>query len=44
MTEAFFGIKVGTLSKTPQDKEDEYEGDSDRTAADYGDAEPTETE
>ena len=37
MTEAFFGLKPGTLSKTPEEKEDEYEGD--RTAADYADAE-----
>src|SRR5260370_38606584 len=38
MTEAFFGLKPGTLSKTPEEKEDEYEGD--RTAADDADAEP----
>jgi|GraSoi2013_100cm_1033763.scaffolds.fasta_scaffold21756_3 hypothetical protein len=45
MTEAFFGLKAGTLSKTPQEKEEgEYGGDSDRTAADYADAEPVETE
>ena len=45
MTEAFFGLKAGTLSKTPQEKEEgEYGGDIDRTAADYADAEPVETE
>jgi hypothetical protein len=41
MTEAFFGLKAGTLSKTPQEKEDEIEWyDGDRTAADYADSEP----
>jgi hypothetical protein len=34
MTEAFFGLKQGTLSS----KQEEYDGD--RTAADYADAEP----
>jgi hypothetical protein len=42
MTEAFFGFKPGTLSKTPQQKEDEYE--SDRTPADYADAAATNEE
>ena len=42
MTEAFFGLKPGTLSKAPDETEDEEEGD--RTAADYADDEPIETE
>jgi hypothetical protein len=28
MTEAFFGLKAGTLSKTPEEKEEEAEGDT----------------
>jgi hypothetical protein len=44
MTEAFFGFKPDTLSKTPQETEEDYEGDSDRTAADYADSEPTNDE
>jgi hypothetical protein len=46
MTEAFFGFKAGTLSKTSQEneEEEENEGDGDRTAADYADDEPIETE
>jgi hypothetical protein len=46
MTEAFFGLTPGTLSKMPQEKEEDedYEGDGDRTAADYADDEPIETE
>jgi hypothetical protein len=31
MTEAFFGLKPGTLSKTPQQKEEEDESDADYT-------------
>jgi hypothetical protein len=32
MTEEFFGLKPGTLSKTPQEKEDEYKGEPRGTA------------
>jgi hypothetical protein len=42
MTEAFFGLKPDTLSKTPEEKEEEDEGD--RTAADYADDEPIKAE
>jgi hypothetical protein len=52
MTEAFFGLKPGTLSSKPSkhicecgnehEVDDEDEGD--RTAADYADDEPIETE
>jgi hypothetical protein len=38
MTEAFFGLKPGTLSEAPRKEGDDYEGD--RTAADYADSEP----
>jgi hypothetical protein len=42
MTEAFFGLKAGTLSKTPEEKEHDDEGD--RSAADYADSEANVTE
>jgi hypothetical protein len=45
MTEAFFGLKPGTLSKTPQQKEEEDESDADYIPGhDDGEAEPSEEE
>jgi hypothetical protein len=38
MTEAFFGLKAGTLSSKPEDNDVAWY-DGDRTAADYADTE-----
>ena len=44
MTEAFFGLKPGTLSKTPQQKEEEDESDAVILGYDDGEAEPSNDE
>lgn len=45
MTEAFFGLRPGTLSKTPQEKAEENESNADYIPGyDDGEAEPSEEE
>jgi hypothetical protein len=49
MTEAFFGLRPGTLSKTPQEKEEENEEENESNADyipgyDDGEAEPSNDE
>jgi len=45
MTEAFFGLKPGTLSKTPPEKEEEDESNADYIPGyDDGEAEPSKEE